>query len=99
MKKLPVVKIKDNQQPEKYIIINLADFDSGKHERFEKGIKKDTQDIQNIEIQIITKKEASELNRNQLRDYANQFGITGRSSEDILKALDDGGHFCKELVN
>ena len=66
--------------------INESDYDTEKHKLFKK-----------IEaVELITEAEALEMNRDDLRDYAKQFGITGTSKEGIFDELKEAGKFKAE---
>ena len=85
--KLPTVKIPDGAGG--FWIINKSDFDSQKHELFEDSLP---------EIELITEQTAAVLNRDQLREYAQFFGITGRSKDEIFEFLKKAGKFIQSDV-
>ena len=86
--KIPTVKISDGNNG--FVIINESDFDEKKHELFEE---------KPAEIELVTKAEAENWNRDQLRDYAKPFGITGRSTDEFLSKLEEAGKFAQPVAD
>ena len=81
----PTLKISDGKDG--FVVINKSDFDEKKHELYEKS-----QD----DLTLITKAVAEQMNRDELRDYAKPFGITGTSKEKILEELEAAERFVEE---
>ena len=90
--KIPTIKIKDGSNG--FIRINKSDFDKEKHELFEEI----EGDEENGEV-LITLSKAQEINRDELRVYAKQFGITGTSKEGILGGLIEAGKLLEEKTD
>lgn len=63
------------------MIINESDFDPEKHELYK----------EQKEPGLITKSYAEKMNRDELREYAKPFGITGTSKDGILEELIKAG--------
>lgn len=78
------IKIKSDLFEGGFLIIGESDFDPEKHELFKE------------EVALISLAEAEAMNRDQLRDYAKNFDITGRTKEDIFEALKESGKVLEE---
>ena len=98
--KILTIKISDGHGG--FIIINKSDYDAKKHKLFVKESKKKpktddgSDQDETTEIQFIKESDAEKMNRDQLRDYAKQFGITGRSEDGIFNQLKEAGKFRPE---
>lgn len=90
-KKISTVKIKSKDFESGFVIINESDFDESRHELFKEKVKIIPADNKNL----VTEKEAATMNRNQLREYAQKFNITGRGHEEIFEALKKSGKLVK----
>ena len=83
--KKPTIKIEDGHGS--FIKINMDEFDKEKHVEFVEKTEE--------EPELITLEVASELSRDELKDYSKQFGITGRSHEGILNELLEAGKIAE----
>ena len=83
--KIKTIKISDGHGG--FIRINEARFDEKKHELFE--AKKEI--APNPDIDLITKEQAELMNRDELRDYAKNFGLNGTSKDGLMANLSDAG--------
>jgi len=90
--RLPTIKIQaDNEHG--FMIINESDYDKEKHAIYKVEA---VNEVENIEVELITKKNALTLSFSDLRIYAKQFGVKGRSPVDIIEELDELEKFFEE---
>ena len=108
--KIPTVKISDGNNG--FVIINESDFDTKIHTKFLSAkevqaldAKREASELEmlpepvNPSVKLTTKAEAENWNRDQLRDYAKPFGITGRSTDEFLSKLEEAGKFAQPVTD